>query len=428
MSTNKNLSRKVILRNAGIALSLPCFEAFSENKQAEAKSNSPKRLFVMSNPLGMVPAAFHPKKAGPNYELPELLTPFKDIRKQISTFSNLDHGLRGGHEMTHTFLSGIQQKEAKSMPHGNISLDQHIARYWAGKTRYNYIATKAGESRTGGFSSPALSWTKDGVNVPPIDHPRTLFKRLFIQDSKKHLAFQETQFSRHGSILDAIHKQAKHLQTKISSRDKSLLDQYFTSIRQIEKRLSQEKHWLHTQKPNTDLKEPKSGGLFHSLDHFFELIYWAFKTDQTRIATLEIPGDESGRDFGLNKNYHSYSHHGQSEENLLGVKVFELFQMQALAKFIHRLKQESDPINPDQSMLNGSIVLFGSGMSNSSAHTNTNLPIILAGGRFKHGEHHIFEKEHKTPLSNLWLSILRQLEFEDQQFGRSTGTLKGFSS
>jgi hypothetical protein len=428
MTLNKNINRRKVLRNAGISLTLPSLEAFTNEKQPLDTSSYPQRLFVMSNPLGMVPQAFHPKQDGPDYELPELLVPFKNLKKEISVFTNLDHGLRGGHEMTHAFLSGVQQKEAKSMPNRNISLDQHIAQHWAGKTRYNYLSTKAGRSRTGGFSSPALSWTREGINIPPIDNPGELFKKLFINDSQSHLAFKSKQFSRHQSILDAVYKQAKQLTPMLSQSDRQLLDQYFTSIRKVEKKLLQEKHWLKNKKPDTQLEQTQNLGLYQSLEDFFELIYWAFKTDLTRVATLEIPGDESGRDFGLMRNYHSYSHHGQSEENLSGVKVFELFQMQALAKFIERISREKDPLMQDQTMLKGSLILFGSGLSNASAHTNTNLPILLAGGGFKHGQHHFFEPSHKPPLSNLWLSILRKFQFKDESFGRSTGTLKGFSS
>jgi len=425
MSLKKVTSRTNFIQNAGILFSLPLFESFSNDLSAPSESHFAKRLFVMSNPLGMVPNAFHPKTSGKNYEIPELLTPFSDLKNDISLFSHLDHGLRGGHEMTHAFLSGVQQKEARSMPNGNITLDQHISNKWAGQTRYSHLCTKAGRSRTGGFSSPALSWTKESVNVPPIDQSRTLFKQLFIADSKEHLKFKQQSFKRHGSILDAIHRQAKHIETKLNQSDKQHFDQYLTSVRQIEKKLQLEESWLNSEKPQTTLKEPTGESLFHSLDDFFELLFWAFKTDLTRIATLEIPGDVSGSDFQLKQGYHTYSHHGQSDENLSGIKVYELFQMTALAKFIRKLKAEPDP-STQSNMLDSTLVLFGSGLGNASAHTNTNLPVLLSGGKFKHGSHHMFDETQKTPLSNLWLSLLHKCGINEPNFGRSTGTLRGF--
>lgn len=418
------MQRKTLLKAAGVLMFLPKLESFSNDTPALQNSEA-QRIFIMSNPLGMVPDDFHPHKTGKDYDLPELLQPMKELKDHISIISHLDHDMRGGHEMTHTFLSGIHQREALSMPHGNVSLDQWIAKHWIGKTRFPYLATKAGRSRNGGFSSPALSWTEDGVHVPPIDQARVLFNQLFIQDSQKVKAFKQQRFKRQSSILDAIFRQAKELENHISQGDKQYLDQYFTSIRSLEKKMQYEADWNQTPKPRVDFEVPTDETLFSSLDDFFELIFWAFKTDQTRVATLEIPGDVSGREFGLSQSYHTYSHHGRSEENLKGVKIFERFQMEALAKFIERMKNEADP-QTEASLLDSSLIVFGSGMSNASAHTNTNLPLLLAGSNFHHGKHHSYAGPHKPPLSNLWLSLLHKLGFEDETFGRSTSTLEGF--
>jgi len=403
-------SRRFILRAAGVSIALPWFETFSRAAEPEAV----QRFVCVANPFGMIQDAFFPTEDGLDAALPSNLAAFEPLRGKFTVFSNIDHGNNGGHGGTHMFLSGVKSSEAAGMPNGNISLDQFLARHVAGQTRFPVLNTAAGPVGGGGVE---LSWTRTGVMVPPVQQVSRVFKMLFVDDPVELSAALGKDYEQQGSILDAVNGQAKGMSNRLSGRDREKLDQYFTAIREVEKSLNQEKAWLSRPRPKVDAKEPKDGTVSQQLPILFDLLALALQTDSTRVATIEVPGSFDTSAMGIEeKGYHGYSHHGKDPVLMEGMRKVERYQMVHLARFVTKLQEFG--------LLDTTQVLFGSGMGDGSAHTNKNLPVLLAGGGYKHRTHVILPEaaEKRVPLCNLYLSMAQRFGAEADSFGRSKST------
>ena len=246
-------SRRQFLRGVGACLALPYLETLARG----AEQAPPVRRFVcVANPFGMIHDAFFPTEVGRDAPLPENLKALEALRGQFTVFSNLDHALNGGHGATHTFLSGVRSNEAAGMPNGNVTLDQFCAEHVAGQTRFPVLNTSAGSDNGGGVE---LSWTRSGVMVPAIQKVNQVFQMLFVDDPQDKAAQRSARYERQGSILDAVREQAEVMNRRLSHADQQKLDQYFTSIREVEKTLQQENAWLSRPRPKVDMKEPKNG-------------------------------------------------------------------------------------------------------------------------------------------------------------------------
>ena len=405
-----SFTRRNLLRAAGVTIALPWLETLSR-----AAAPAPAQRFVcVANPFGMIPDAFFPAGEGLNAALPVNLAAFEPLRGKFTVFSNIDHGDNGGHGGTHMFLSGVKSSEAAAMPDGNISLDQFLARQVAGQTRFPVLNTAAGPSGGGGVE---LCWTRTGVMVPPVQQVSRVFRMLFVDDPAELSAALGVDYEQQGSILDAVNGQAKSMGRRVSGRDRDKLDQYFTAIREVEKSLEQEKAWLSRPRPKVEAKEPKDGTVSQQLPILFDLVALALQTDSTRVATIEVPGSFDTSAMGIEeKGYHGYSHHGKDPGLMEGMRKVERYQMVHLAKFLTKLQ--------DLGLLDSTHVLFGSGMGDGSAHTNKNLPVLLAGGGYKHRTHMILPDaaEKRVPLCNLYLTIAQRFGVESGAFGRSKGT------
>jgi hypothetical protein len=405
-----SFTRRNLLRAAGVTIALPWLETLSR-----AAAPAPAQRFVcVANPFGMIQDAFFPAGEGLNAALPVNLAAFEPLRGKFTVFSNIDHGDNGGHGGTHMFLSGVKSSEAAAMPDGNISLDQFLARQVAGQTRFPVLNTAAGPSGGGGVE---LCWTRTGVMVPPVQQVSRVFRMLFVDDPAELSAALGVDYEQQGSILDAVNGQAKSMGRRVSGRDRDKLDQYFTAIREVEKSLEQEKAWLSRPRPKVEAKEPKDGTVSQQLPILFDLVALALQTDSTRVATIEVPGSFDTSAMGIEeKGYHGYSHHGKDPGLMEGMRKVERYQMVHLAKFLTKLQ--------DLGLLDSTHVLFGSGMGDGSAHTNKNLPVLLAGGGYKHRTHMILPDaaEKRVPLCNLYLTIAQRFGVESGAFGRSKGT------
>ncbi|MCB1210644.1 MAG: DUF1552 domain-containing protein [Verrucomicrobiales bacterium] len=421
-------SRRYFLKSAGFTLALPLLESVSQRvlgassalaATAGAANQAPTRLVAIGNLLGFYQPEFFPKVTGADYEMPRLLQPLTEVRKDFTLFSGLDHGVKGGHFAVHSFLTGVLSMDAKGMPEGNISMDQRAAETVGGATRFPSLAIGSEDGIHGGCQ---MCWTRSGTRVPPIPGPRELFRRLFVNESAGDLAGMKDGFKLKGSILDAVQGDARSLQGQLNQTDREKLDEYFTSVRDVERQLELRKQWADVPKPKPPLKEPVNTNMVTDLAILYDLIALALQTDSTRIATLEIGGGFESRYLGISKDYHALSHHGQVQANIDQLLQLEEYQMQQFARFLAKLKSIPDG---DGTLLDHTMVLFGSGMANANAHTNTNLPVILAGGGFKHGEYKALPTSglDRRPLCNLYLSLLQRFGLEVDKFGTSTGTL-----
>ncbi|MDX1985029.1 MAG: DUF1552 domain-containing protein [Bryobacteraceae bacterium] len=423
--------RRFFLRAAGVRLALPILDSLGINLlgsglavtalSAQAKTVRPMRMAAIGNAFGFYPDQFFPKQTGAGFDTPHLLEPLAPYRKDISVFSGLDHGVKGGHFAVHSFLSGVRQVDAKGMPDGNISVDQRAAETVGGATRFPSLTLGSEEGLHGGCM---MCWTRSGTRVNPIQGPRELFRRLFVSESKADHARAKDRLELQGSILDAVNGDARSLKNHLGHSDQQKLDEYFTSVREVEKVLELRRKWADVPKPAAPLDEPENRGLVNDIPVLYDLIALALQTDSTRIATLEIAGGFEASVLGVRKEYHALSHHGQVPESIDLLVKLERYQTEQFARFLGKLKSIEDG---DGTLLDHTMVLFGSGMGNGNAHTNLNLPVVLAGGGFKHGAYHAFPTTglNKQPLSNLFLTMLQRFGIEQQKFALSTGTLRG---
>ena len=408
MNRLNNMNRRRFLQGTGIALTLPAFESFSVRAVQGDKSS--RRLVCVGNHLGFYPGNFFPKDAGKDYTSTSTLKPLERHRDDLTVFSHLDHELNGGHKAVQGFLTSIKKEEAAGFPEKNISLDQAAAEHVGSATRFPSI-------NAGIQQGTDMCWTRAGVHVPPVNNPATLFRGLFVNSPASEREVKRTRLKHRGSMLDALRDSASALNRTLNAADRDKLDQYLTSVRDVERRLQMSKEWLDRPKPKSPIEEVQDEERQHidEVALFYDLIALALQTDSTRVATLETGLGFRTAELNLG-SYHGLSHHGKSEARIEQLKVVEAFLTTKLSNFISRLKEAK--------IFDDTLIVFGSGMSDASIHSNRNLPVILAGGGVKHQGHVVcpVEQHKRTPLANLWLSALNWFGSEKEQFGRSTGT------
>ena len=415
--------RRFILRSLTTTLALPWLPSL---RAAEVAANSviqtgrgagpgARRFVAIGNLLGFQGKQFFPSTPGREYEKTTLLEPLWENRSQMTVYRGLDHGVKGGHFAVHSFLSGVLQSEAQSRPNGNVTLDQYLADEVGFETRFPSLTVGSEGGIHGGCQ---LAWTKSGVRVPPITAPAELFERLFVSDSADRRARRGQENGLQASILDSVLKDANRLSQRVNREDKAKLDEYLSSVREAEKRLELRSRWTDRPKPEAPLKQPTNRNAVEDLPLLYDLIALALQTDSTRIATLEIGGDFRPQHLGIQKDHHGLSHHGNDPEAIANLIILEKYQLAQFGKFLTRLAGIQDG---ERTLLDSTTVLFGSGMGDANVHNNSDLPVILAGGGYAHGEFRQVSGGQKVPLCNLFVDIAQRMGVEITQFGNSTG-------
>ncbi len=417
--------RRFLLRSLGATLALPGLSSLTAKtvggstalQAAKGAGIGARRFVAIGNLLGFQTKQLFPATNGRAYEKTALLEPLWDNRELMTVFRGLDHGVKGGHFAVHSFLSGVLNSEAQNRADGNVSLDQFLAEEIGHQTRFSSLTVGSEGGIHGGCQ---LAWTKSGVRVPPITNPAELFEKLFIGDSEERRVRREQENRVQASILDSVREEAKRLSRQVNQEDKDKLDEYFTSVRDVEKRLELRQRWTHHPKPAAPFDKPANRNAVDDLPLLYELIALALQTDSTRIATLEIGGDFLPQHLGIKKDYHGLSHHGNDAESIAHLVTLERYQIEQYSKFVGRLAQIKDG---EGSLLDSTTVLFGSGMGDANSHKNSDLPIFLAGGGYKHGAFREVTREvnHKVPLCNLFVDIAQKMGVETDAFGSSTG-------
>lgn len=417
--------RRFILKSLGATLALPALPSLmasavggnSAVQTAKGAGAGARRFVAIGNLLGYQVKQLFPETTGSAYEPTTLLKPLWDVRKHLTVYRGLDHGVKGGHFAVHSFLSGVLNSEAQNRPGGNVTIDQFMADEIGFQTRFPSLTVGSEGGIHGGCQ---IAWTKAGVRVPPISGPAELFDRLFVEDSPERQARRNGENRLQASILDTVLGDAKRLSKQVNREDKDKLDEYFTSIRDVEKRLQLRQRWASLPKPKSPFERPVNKNKVQDLPMLYELIALALQTDSTRIATLEIGGDFLPQDLGIEKSYHGLSHHGNDEAAIKHLITLETYQVEHFAKFVARLSKMDDG---ERTLLDATTVLFGSGMGDANTHKNSDLPILLAGGGYRHGE---FKKlpssgPNKVPLCNLFVDVAQRMGVETESFGNSTG-------
>lgn len=418
--------RRFVLQSLGATIALPGLPSLMANatggnsavRATKGAGVGARRFVAVGNLLGFQQKHFFPETEGKNYEETRLLKPLAANRDHMTIYRGLDHGIKGGHFAVHTFLSGVLHHESQNRPDGNVTIDQFIADEVGTETRYPSLTIGSEGGIHGGCQ---LSWTKSGVRVPPITGPAELFEKLFVTDSKERRAQKAQENKLQASILDSVLEDVNRLSKRVNHEDKDKLDEYFTSIRDVEKRLEVRQRWVDQPKPKAPFEKPADRNTVEDLPMLYEMMALALQTDSTRVATLEIGGSFLPQDLGIDKSYHGLSHHGNDEESIGHLLTLETYQIEHFGKFLNRLAGIQDG---EQTLLDSTAVLFGSGMGNGNSHTNTDLPIVLAGGGYRHGEFRKVPSKGagKVPLSNLFVDIAQRMGVEKDAFNESTGT------
>ena len=404
-----SIDRRSFLQGVGVVLALPMLESRARGAQPQR----PRRILAIGNHLGFHPPAFFPKAAGADYVSSQTLKNIEKHRKDFTVFSNLDDGANGGHSGVHAFLSGgIRKEESGGFPEKNISLDQVAAEHSGSTARFPSI-------NAGLAGGTDMCWTRTGVRIPPVNNPARLFEALFVQSSKAERDLERTRLGHRGSVLDALRDSAKSLHGDLNSADRDKLDQYLTSVRDVERRLQMSEAWLDKPKPKPGIKAVTDEERMHieEMPLFFDLLTLALQTDSTRVATFEIPMGFTTSDLdNVTSGYHGLSHHSKGKNKLEQLKVVEDYIFTQVNRLFDGLQEAK--------IFDDTLVVMGSGMSDGSKHSNKDLPVLLAGGGLKHQGHVVCpaDKHKRVPLSNLWLSSLQWFGIERERFGKSNGT------
>ena len=415
-----NLSRRTFLRAGAVSLALPLLETRAGGAPAV---KTPRRMVCINTPLGLHPAAFFPEKDGKDYAISPYLEVVKDFREDFTVISGLSHPDVGpSHDSNYSFLTGAPHPEQRAGFKNTVSLDQFAADFLHGQTRYASLPLSCE-----GFG---LSWTKSGAAVPTESWPSSVFAKLFIEGRPDEVAAQKQRLQDGQSILDAVREQAKDARNTVGARDRDKLDEYFTSVRELEQRLAQNKAWAKKPKPKVDAKPPQdvasSTDLIAKTRVWFDLIHLALQTDSTRLVTLQLLGTSGVPPIpGVSLGHHDLSHHGKDPTKIEQLKKLEIEKMKTLRDFLGKLKETKED---GATLLDRTAVFFSSNLADASTHGVKNMPVLLAGGGFKHGRHLAFDPKTNPPLCNLYVSMLQRLGLEVDKFGSSTGTLTGLEA
>jgi hypothetical protein len=415
------LNRRTFLRSAGVCIGLPLLDAMLPvglRAEQQAEAMRARRMLLIGRGLGLHAPFFFPEKAGKDYEPTRYLKPLVEHRQDFTVFSGLSHrGYAGGHGTEVALLTGVAPEGLRFPDIRNtISLDQEVAGRLGGETRFASLALGGGD----------VSWNRKGVKVPSESRATHVFKQLFIDGTPQEVEREMQRIRAGQSILDGVREQAKSLAATLGPADQQRLDLMLTSIREAEQRLQQDQAWVQKPKPKIQVAPFTDDHIADQrmLDRqrqWFDLVRLALQTDSTRVIALWLwSHTERPTLEGVAISHHDASHHGQDDGKIRQLALIEESEMKLFAEFLGKMKATTEG---GRSLLDQTVVFHGSNLGNASAHTCDNLPIVLAGGGFKHAGHVAFDRKNNKPLSNLFVRMLRQMGLDFERFGSSTGTL-----
>ena len=410
--------RRSLLKGSGVVLTLPALQSVAaspESATSQADQFKAKRIVCIGTFLGFYQQAFFPAQTGRDYELSSLLKPLSDHRDDFTVFSGLDHRSPNGHAAWNNFLCGQSP--------GAYSLDQMIADKIGQDSRFPSVQLSAGKA------SRTMSHTRQGVALPMIQRPSVFYSKLFVSPTDR--ARSEYLLRSGRSALDGVVEDAKRLQQSVSGSDQAKLDEYFDSLREVERRMTRQIASADEQLPETDYRLPGYDPVAPTLqleaeELMYDLMALALETDSTRVMSLFIGG--LGQVFTINgetlqAGYHALSHHGNDPDAIADLIKVETEHIRCFNRFLNQLKRKTD--SNGQPLLDSTIVLLGTGMGDASRHANSNLPTLVAGGGFNHGQHIAIDR--KAPdallLGDLYVTLLQQLGIEADRFSNAERNL-----
>jgi hypothetical protein len=422
------LSRRTILRGlSGLSASLPWLEVIAENNK-KAKPATNTAFFFMPN--GVNPHEWTPTGEGRDYKTSSILKPLDAVRSEFDIFTNLDHEKSkhgdGHYAKTANFLSGnIVKKTSGKNLHCGVSADQLIAQSIGHKTALPSIELGIEPTRTGvdtnvGFTQVYgghISWNNATTPVPKEIYPQLAFDRLFSNNSKS---------AGITSILDEIKDDVKILNKQLGAEDRIRMSEFYSSLRSLEKRIQRSAMTQEKDKVVTPSRLRPEDGLPQSLQEhmtlMLDIITLAFKMKRTHVASFMFGNAVSGKNFsflnGVEGGFHQLSHHANNKEKMAMYAKINTFHMTLFAHFLQKMKACKEG---DQTLLDNSLIMIGSGLRDGNQHSPVNLPILVAGKggtKIKRGQHRVFPAN--TPLSNILLGFMKNSGLDIDQFGSST--------
>lgn len=418
--SNAKLNRRTVLRGSGLAVGLPFLDAMVPAIARAEESETPRRFVSFSLGLGLHGPNLFPEQSGFQYTPSPYLAEISDILPDLTICSGVSHPyVAGGHRAEGTILTAAPLSRSDANFRNSVSLDQWMAKHLGAETRFPSLVLNA----SGDSSSP--SYTENGSMIPPEMSPSRLFDQLFVDDAP---AAQELESARirHGrSVMDLVADEAKTLQRTLGAGDRDKLDSYFTAVNELEKRLEANEAWISRPKPKVSKPESLAASVADGLEKqraMFDVMALALQTDSTRFITLHLGNGGKVELDGVTEAHHSLSHHGQDEDKLTQLAILENAIIGEWANFVRKLKSQQESAG---SLLDQTMVLLTSNLGNASSHDNKNMPVLFAGGGFRHGQHLAFNKNDNYPLPNLYLSALHRLGLHQDKFATSTGTMTG---
>lgn len=414
-------TRRHFLRTAGVSLALPLLDKFSLARAA-GRAPVPRRMVCICAPLGFYPGNFFPAQAGRDYAPSPYLDLLREWREDFTVISGLAHAGMGSsfaHQASASFLTGVPGAGRPGFRNA-VSLDQFAAEQLGSQTRFPSLVLS-------GEGSGGLSWTRTGALIPADTSPARVFARLFLDGEAGEVEQQLRRLEDGRSILDDVRAQANSLSAGLGGEDRDKLDEYLTSVRELEQRMVDDESWVRKPKPRVEVKPPQdipnAADLIGRTRLLFDLSHLALQTDSTRLITLMLAGNTQVPPIeGVSLGHHDLSHHGKDPSKLAQLNLVETETMKTVRDLLARLKQSQED---DSNLLDRTTVFLGSNLGDGSSHSTKNLPVLLAGGGFRHGQHLAFDPDHPPPLCNLFVSMLQRLGLETDSFSTSTGTLTG---
>jgi len=442
--TKKSVDRRAFLRGTGALISLPLLDAMVPALTAQTKTAAAgtRRLGFVYIPHGAVMKEFTPAKIGRDYEMSTTLQPLTPLKEYVNVYSNLAHhqadslgdGSADHARASATFLNGVHPKRTEGEDvRAGTTVDQLAVQKIGQETRYPSleIATEDMTALVGacdsGYSCTymnTISWSSPTTPLPMEINPRVIFERMFGDGGTAEQRAMRMAEDR--SILDRIVQQVPGLQKELNTRDKSRMNDYLDNIREIERRLqvAEKSGGFAMQVPDAPVGVPDNYQEHVKL--MFDLMALAYQGDVTRVFSFMMAREVSQRSHGfvgVPEPHHSVSHHQDRAENIAKLVKIQTYYVSALADFLKKLKETPDG---DGSLLDHSMILFGSCISNSNVHNHNPLPVLTAGnlgGKIKAGQHLKFAEA--TPMANLLVNILHAVDIPQDSIGDSTGPLAG---
>lgn len=422
-ATRREIPRRTFLRGAGVVLGLPLLDAMTPAFAAPSpKATTPRRMIAIQTNMGILPQNFFPADAGPKYQATRYLELVKAHREKFTVFSGVSHpDVDGAHEAEKAFLSATPHPGSAAFK-STISLDQYAAELLGPVTRFRSFTLGVNHEGVQG-----MVFNRAGVKIPAERSPATMYKQMFLQGSTKEIDARIEDLRQGRSMLDFVSERSHALGKTVSPADRDRLDQYYTAVRDLEKQLTLAQEWERKPKPTApgpmvdDVADSKK--LITRIERMLEIARLGFVSDSTRIVTLFINTFSVVADIpGVKDETHGLTHHGNRPEALDQLARIEGAQFQALNTFLTQLSSVKED---GEALLDRTMVLYGAPMGSANSHANTNLPVLLAGGGFKHAGHLKGDAKKNYPLPNLYVSMLQQLGLPVDRFATSTGTFRG---